>query len=147
MGEAYLNEGTSLYEKRLRHYISFDTLILELPRALKNEAPAEIKLNEAKWILRHLNPDDHVILLDEKGAGYSSGEFANYLQKLMNKGIRHCVFVSGGPFGFDQSVYERAHDVLSLSRMTFTHQMVRLIFTEQVYRAMTILRNEKYHHG
>ncbi len=144
--ETYLNEGTGIYEKRLRHYISFEPLVIDLPRPMKNSSPAELKSNEAKLIMRHLSPDDHVILLDEKGTEYTSGEFATYLQKLMNKGIKNCVFVAGGPFGFDPSVYERSDDSLSLSRMTFTHQMVRLVFTEQVYRAMTILRNEQYHH-
>ena len=146
-GEQYLNEGVGIYEKRLKHYVAFDQLILDLPGNLKSISPVEIRSGEAKLILRQLHPDDHVILLDEKGPQYSSVEFAAHLQKLMNSGVRNCVFVAGGPFGFDQVIHDRASDTLSLSRMTFTHQMVRLIFTEQLYRAMTILRNEPYHHG
>ena len=145
-GERYLNEGIGIYEKRLKHYIAYDQLILNLPTNLKNISPAEIRSNEAKLILRQIHPDDQVILLDEKGPLYSSVEFALHLQKLMNSGVRNCVFAAGGPFGFDQAIYDRANGTLSLSRMTFTHQMVRLIFTEQLYRAMTILRNEPYHH-
>ncbi|HNS16431.1 MAG TPA: 23S rRNA (pseudouridine(1915)-N(3))-methyltransferase RlmH [Bacteroidales bacterium] len=145
-GERYLSEGTSLYEQRLRHYISFESITLDVPRTIKSSASADVRSNEARLILRHLQPDDHVILLDEAGTQLSSVELASHLQRLMNSGIRNCVFVSGGPFGFDQAVVDRANDSLSLSRLTFTHQMVRLIFTEQLYRAMTILRNEKYHH-
>ncbi len=145
-GELYLGEGISIYEKRLKHYIHFEHTVIDLPKNLKSASPEETRSNEAILIMRHLQPDDHVILLDEKGSHYSSEEFAAFLQKLMNAGIRNLVFVSGGPFGFNPVVMERANFTLSLSRMTFTHQMVRLIFTEQLYRAMTILRNEKYHH-
>ena len=146
-GEQYLSEGISIYEKRLKHYIHFEHIIIDLPKTLKSTSPEEARSNEASLIMRHLQSDDHVILLDEKGSHYSSVEFAALLQKHMNAGVRTLVFVSGGPFGFDPVVRERANFTLSLSRMTFTHQMVRLIFTEQLYRAMTILRNEKYHHG
>ncbi|HOW26393.1 MAG TPA: 23S rRNA (pseudouridine(1915)-N(3))-methyltransferase RlmH [Bacteroidales bacterium] len=144
--ESYLEEGIRIYEKRLKHYITFDQLVIDQPKTMKGTSPEEIRLNEAKLIMRNLRPDDHVILLDDKGPEYSSGEFAALLQRLMNAGVRNCVFISGGPYGFDPEVYRRANDTLSLSMMTFTHQMVRLIFTEQLYRAMTILRNEPYHH-
>jgi 23S rRNA (pseudouridine1915-N3)-methyltransferase len=145
-GEQYLSEGISIYEKRLNHYISYEHTVIDLPKNLKSFSPDETRSNEASLIMRHLQPGDHVILLDEKGSPYSSVEFADFLQKLMNAGIRTLVFVSGGPYGYDPVVRERANHTLSLSRMTFTHQMVRLIFTEQLYRAMTILRGEKYHH-
>lgn len=144
--EKYLSEGISIYEKRLKHYIPFEHLVIDLPKNLKSTTPAETRSNEASLIIRNLQPEDHVILLDEKGSQYSSVEFATFLQKLMNAGVRTLVFISGGPYGFDPVVSERANYTLSLSRMTFTHQMVRLIFTEQLYRAMTIQRNESYHH-
>lgn len=146
-GEEYLSEGISIYEKRLKHYIAFEHTVIELPKNLKSAFQEETRSNEASQIMRNLQPDDHVVLLDEKGSNYSSVEFAAFLQKHMNAGVRTLVFVSGGPFGFDPVVRDRANFTLSLSRMTFTHQMIRLIFTEQLYRAMTILRNEKYHHG
>lgn len=145
-GEDYLKEGIAVFEKRLKHYIPFFYHNTVLPRPLKSSSPADQCSQEADMLLKFLRPDDHVVLLDDKGVSYTSVEFAGYLQRLMNAGIRHCVFISGGPFGFDPRLYARAEDTMSLSRMTFTHQMVRLIFTEQLYRAMTILRNEKYHH-
>lgn len=145
-GEDYLNEGIAVYEKRLKHYIPFFYRNLVPPRSVKSSNPADQCSLEADMILKILRPDDRVVLLDDKGVSYSSAEFAGYLQRMMVSGVKHCVFISGGPFGFDPRLYNRAEDTLSLSRMTFTHQMVRLIFTEQLYRAMTILRNEKYHH-
>ena len=106
----------------------------------------ELKKKEGQLILGKLESSDHVILLDDKGKSHSSVEFANFLQQKMNSSLKSLVFVVGGPFGFSDEVYQRANSKLSLSKMTFSHQMVRLIFKEQLYRGLSILRGEKYHH-
>ena len=104
------------------------------------------KLTEAEQILKQIKPGDHVVLLDEKGKQYSSEGFATFIQGRLNRGIKNLLFVIGGPFGFHEKIYEKANSVVSLFKMTFSHQMIRLLFFEQLYRAFTILRNEKYHH-
>jgi 23S rRNA (pseudouridine1915-N3)-methyltransferase len=144
--EAYLQEGILQYEKRIRHYIPFTGLMLSFPKASKNLAVPELKELEGALLLRQIKPEDTVVLLDERGTALSSVEFAAFLQKMMNAGTRNCIFVCGGPYGFDDKVYARSDERISLSKMTFTHQIVRLVFLEQLYRAMTILRNEPYHH-
>ena len=136
----------SEYQKRLKFYISFD--IEEIPslKNTKNLTEDNQKQKEGELILKYLQPEDEVILLDDKGAEYTSKQFASYIEKKSASGLKRLVFVVGGPYGFSQEVYQRANDKVSLSRMTFSHQMVRLVFTEQLYRAMTILRGEPYHH-
>ncbi len=134
------------YEKRLGHYIRFGQETILPPKNTRNRSVPEQKQKEGEAILGGLTETDTVILLDENGKGYGSVEFAGELQKYMNAGTRQLVFVIGGPYGFSDSVYERAQARISLSPMTFSHQMVRLIFVEQLYRAFTILRNESYHH-
>lgn len=134
------------YASRLRHYVPFRTVYL--PDAKKSKCPDEArqKSNEGEMILAATQPSDHICLLDERGKEFTSVEFSESIRKRMNSGLKRLVFVIGGPYGFSKSVYDRADSMLSLSRMTFNHEMVRLFFTEQVYRAMTILRGEPYHH-
>lgn len=134
------------YAKRLQHYVKFEIEIIPDLKKAKNLSEEQQKTKEGELILKKLNPSDILILFDEKGKHLSSVEFSSYLQKKMNSGIKQLVFLIGGPYGFSQGIYEAASGQLSLSRMTFSHQMVRLFITEQVYRAFTILRNEPYHH-
>ena len=141
----YLHDGISDYQKRLSHYISFNELTLPDLKSKKNIPVEEIKLREGEQLLKKCKPADFVILLDENGKNYSSVELANYLQNKITAG-KDIVMVIGGAFGFSGEVYRRANDMISLSRMTFSHQMVRLILAEQLYRAMTIIRGEPYHH-
>ena len=144
--EAYLKEGIDKYLKRLKHYTKIEiTEIAELKntKALTQE---QQKTKEAELILKKITPLDHVILLDEKGMELSSTQFAAWIDKKAIGSVANLVFIVGGPYGFDQSVYQRANDKLSLSRMTFSHQMVRLFFAEQLYRAFTIIKGEPYHH-
>jgi 23S rRNA (pseudouridine1915-N3)-methyltransferase len=112
----------------------------------KQTSEDEIKKKEGELFLSKLGPSDTVILLDERGKQYSSVDFADFLQSYMNRGLKTLVFVVGGPYGFSEEMYKRANGQLSLSKMTLTHQMIRLFFIEQVYRGMTILKNEPYHH-
>lgn len=133
------------YEKRLTHYIRFERL--ELPDVKrKNISPAQQKSAEAELILKKLRPNETLILLDEKGKELRSTEWANQLEKWMVQGSNHLVYLVGGPYGFDQQIYDKAQGKMSLSKMTFSHQMVRLFFVEQLYRAFTIIRKEPYHH-
>lgn len=134
------------YLKRLSFYIKFDIEVIPDIRNVKNLSEAQQKEKEGELILSKLTPTDQLILLDEKGKTFSSEGFADELQKKMNSGIKTLVFVIGGPYGFSDAVYSKAQGKISLSAMTFSHQMVRLFFIEQVYRAFTILRNEPYHH-
>jgi 23S rRNA (pseudouridine1915-N3)-methyltransferase len=112
----------------------------------KNLTEAQQKAKEAEHILKHINNADLVLLMDEKGKKYTSVQFSDYLNKQMIGSVQHLVFVIGGPYGFDQTVYDRANGKISLSDMTFSHQMVRLFFAEQLYRAFSILKGEPYHH-
>ncbi|MFD0750040.1 23S rRNA (pseudouridine(1915)-N(3))-methyltransferase RlmH [Mucilaginibacter calamicampi] len=141
----YLKEGIDKYVKRLKHYTKLE--VVELPELKNTKALTQDqqKTKEAELLLKKINVTDFVILLDEHGAELSSKQFANYLEKR-GHAAADIVFIVGGPYGFDQSVYNRANDKLSLSRMTFSHQMIRLLFTEQLYRAFTILKGEPYHH-
>jgi len=134
------------YKKRLGHYISFQQEVIPSPKKAKNRSVEKQKQLEGEVILACTDPSDILLLLDENGSEYSSIGFAKRLQKYMNAGVRQLVFVIGGPYGFSEEVYKRAQGKISLSRMTFSHQMVRLFFVEQLYRAFTILRNEPYHH-
>jgi Uncharacterized conserved protein len=142
----YINEGINHYMDRLRHYLPVELLVIPDVKATKAMTEAKQKDAEGKAILAALQPGDNVILLDERGRQKTSREFSEMIVEKMNRGLRRLVFVIGGPYGFSADVYARADSQLSLSRMTFTHEMVRLFFTEQVYRAMTIIRGEPYHH-
>lgn len=143
----YLAEGIKLYCDRLCHYVKFNIVEIEPPKNLKKFNSELLRDAEGKLILKSMQGVDQVVLLDEKGKIYSSEQFAEYLQKFMNLGTRHLMFVVGGAFGFSQEVYDAANSKMSLSPMTFSHQMVRLFFTEQLYRAFTILKNEPYHNA
>ena len=135
-----------LYLKRINRYVKFSVITLPDLRAAKNLSQAEQKKREGESILKNIGPGDYIVLLDDKGSQHSSTEFASWLQKRMASGTKRLVFVIGGPYGFSQEVYARADERLSLSRMTFSHQIVRAIFAEQLYRAFSILNNEPYHH-
>lgn len=136
----------SEYEKRLTHYIKFEQQIIKAPKNAAKLSTEQLKVEEGKLILAELEKSDQVVLLDEVGKEYSSTRFADFLQSKMNSGLKDLVFVIGGAFGFSEAVYDRANSKMALSQMTFTHQMVRLVFVEQLYRAFTIIRNEGYHH-
>ncbi len=134
------------YEKRLKHYINFKFIILPDIKNSKNLSEAIQKEKEGELILNQIQTSDTVIVLDEQGKQFSSVEFSIFLQKKMNSGLKNLVFVIGGPYGFSDSVYQRSNQRISLSKMTFSHQMVRLFLVEQLYRGLTILKNEPYHH-
>ena len=134
------------YTKRLSFYIKFDLEIIADIKNVKNLSESQQKEKEGELILAKITPTDHLILLDEYGKTFSSVTFSDELQKKMNSGIKTLVFVIGGPYGFSDEVYKKAFGKISLSQMTFSHQMVRLFFIEQLYRGFTILRNEPYHH-
>nr|WP_298999153.1 23S rRNA (pseudouridine(1915)-N(3))-methyltransferase RlmH [uncultured Allomuricauda sp.] len=134
------------YKKRLGRYIKFELLVIPDLKNNKNLSESQQKTIEGKLILAQIETSDLVVLLDEKGKQFTSVSFSHYLQKKMNSGLKRLVFVIGGPYGFGDIVYERCNEKISLSSMTFSHQMVRLFAVEQLYRAFTILRNEPYHH-
>ena len=134
------------YLKRVNFYIPFEMIIVPDPKNRKNISEGEQKIAESSLLLKTLQPADHVVLLDDKGKQYTSTEFALYIEKKKHSVPKRLVFVVGGPYGLSQEMYAAANEKISLSRMTFTHQMVRLIFIEQLYRAMTIINNEPYHH-
>ena len=134
------------YESRLKHYVKFELEIIPDIKNAKNLSEVQQKEKEGEIILKKINATAILILLDENGKQYSSVDFSHYLQKKMNSGIKQLIFVIGGPYGFSDSVYQKAQGKMSLSKMTFSHQMVRLFVVEQIYRAFTILKNEPYHH-
>jgi 23S rRNA (pseudouridine1915-N3)-methyltransferase len=134
------------YQKRLSFYIKFELEIIPDIKNVKNLSENQQKEKEGELILSKITPTDQLILLDENGKTFSSIDFSVELQKKMNSGIKTLVFVIGGPYGFSSEVYAKSQGKISLSSMTFSHQMVRLFFIEQVYRAFTILKNEPYHH-
>jgi len=134
------------YARRVNFYCRFAVTVLPDVRHTRNLTARQQKTLEGAALLRQLSDGDYVVLLDERGAEYRSMEFAAWLQKRLNSGIRRLVLLIGGPYGFSEAVYERADARISLSRMTFSHQIVRAIFAEQIYRAFTILHNEPYHH-
>lgn len=142
----YLIEGLDEYTRRLKHYITYNINILPDIKNTKNLTEEQQKETEGKLILNALKPGDFLVLLDERGKEFSSMQFSDYLQRKMNSGLRRLVFVVGGPYGFSKDVYNKSDEKLSLSKMTFSHEMIRLFFTEQIYRAMTIIRGEPYHH-
>ena len=134
------------YTKRLSFYIKFDLEVIPDIKNVKNLSEAQQKEKEGELILSKISATDQLILLDENGSAFSSVAFSDYLQKKMNAGIKTLVFVIGGPYGFSEEVYKKAQGKVSLSEMTFSHQMVRLFVIEQLYRGFTILKNEPYHH-
>ncbi len=142
----WVKQGIDIYSSRLKHYIPFS--INEIPE-LKNVSSLskeQIKTREGELILKNLKPTDDVILMDEHGKEYTSMDFASLLQKKISYEGKDIVFIIGGAYGFSEDIYRRANSKISLSKMTFSHQMVRAIFTEQLYRAFTIMKGEPYHH-
>ena len=142
----HLNSLIEEYTKRLSFYVKFDLEIIPDIKNAKNLSEAQQKEKEGALILSKIAPTDLLILLDDKGKSFSSMKFAEELQKRMNAGVKTLVYVIGGPYGFSEEVYKAAQGKISLSQMTFSHQMIRLFFIEQLYRGFTILRNEPYHH-
>ena len=134
------------YQKRLQHYIKFVLEIIPDLKNAKNLSETQQKEKEGALILNKLQNTDQLVLLDDKGSSFSSIEFSKYLQKKMNSGIKQLVLIIGGPYGFSDAVYQKATGKISLSKMTFSHQMIRLFVVEQLYRGFTILKNEPYHH-
>lgn len=142
----YFVDAVDEYRKRLEHYIPFELQVIPDIKNTKNLTDIQQKEKEGELILKSLQAGDYLVLLDDKGKEYTSVQFASYIEKKTHTVAKRLVFVVGGPYGFSPAVYEKASEKLTLSRMTFSHQMVRLIFVEQLYRAMTILNNEPYHH-
>lgn len=145
--ESFIEEGFDIFKKRIKHYLSFEGQTIGGLKKTKNLSPSEIKTLEGELILKNLKDHDTVVLLDENGKDYDSAGFANFVQKQMNSGTKQLIFIVGGAYGFSSDVYQRANYKVSLSPMTFSHQVIRLIFMEQFYRAMTILKNEPYHNS
>ena len=135
------------YSKRLSFYVSFNFEIIPDIKNAKNVSKKQQKIAEGNELLKRIEKSDTIIILDEKGKTFSSVEFSVFLQKKMNSGLKNLIFIIGGPYGFSEEIYQRANAKISLSTMTFSHQMVRLFFIEQLYRGFTILRNEPYHHS
>lgn len=144
--DKYIQEGLDKYLKRLKHYISFNFVVIPDVKNAKNLSEAQQKEKEAELFFKYIAANDQVILLDERGKEYRSVEFADFLEKKMVSSVQHLVFLIGGPYGFADAVKARANGFLSLSKMTFSHQMIRLFFVEQIYRAFTIMKGEPYHH-
>ena len=135
-----------MYLKRINFYNRFNITYIPDIRNAKNLSEAQQKSSEGEAMLRLLDDSDRVVLLDEKGQEFRSIEYAEWLQKRMNSGVKRLVFIIGGPYGFSDAVYKRANEKISLSKMTFSHQIIRAIFTEQLYRAFSIINNSPYHH-
>ena len=142
----YIKKGIDVYLSRLKFYLKTDLDIIPDLKNSKNLSEDQQKKKEGELILNKIDPTDFVVLLDENGKQFSSVKFSEFIQKLMLNSIKRMVFVVGGPYGFSDEIYQRANTKISLSLMTYSHQMVRMIFLEQLYRAMTIINNEPYHH-
>ncbi|EHP46464.1 ribosomal RNA large subunit methyltransferase H [Odoribacter laneus] len=143
---AYIRAGIEEYEKRMGKYVNYEMKVLSDVKNSKHMSEEVQKEKEGELLLEQLQTGDFVVLLDEKGKQLNSVEFSTYVAQKMQLGIKRMVFIIGGPYGFTGKVYERGNDKISLSKMTFSHQMVRMIFIEQLYRAMTIWKGEPYHH-
>ena len=144
--DRWLQEGIDVYAKRLKHYVSLSIVIVSTPKNMPKQDVAKQKEMEGDALLACISPTDEVFLLDERGLVYSSEGLAGFLQKRMSASVKHLVLVVGGPFGFSEKLYRRANGLISFSQLTFSHQMIRLLVCEQIYRAFTILRGESYHH-
>jgi 23S rRNA (pseudouridine1915-N3)-methyltransferase len=142
----FVKEGEVVYENRLEHYLPFEKIIIPDIKNPKNFSKDELKKKEGELILLKVNSQDFLVLMDENGSYFSSVKFSEWLNQKLNESTRSLVFVIGGAFGFSKEIYERSNYLISLSKMTFSHQLVRIIFLEQLYRAQTILKGEPYHH-
>jgi 23S rRNA (pseudouridine1915-N3)-methyltransferase len=140
----FVDDGVDVFVKRLKHYTKFESVVIEVPSKLKTNDEKLTKKYESELLLKKIQPSDYIILLDEKGESLSSRKFASYLEKLFLH-QQHIVFIIGGAYGFSEELYSRANHKISLSAMTFSHQLIRLIFAEQLYRAFTIIKGEPYH--
>jgi 23S rRNA (pseudouridine1915-N3)-methyltransferase len=145
--DSYISEGVEVFVKRLKNYIAFETKTISVPKNVRQRSTGEQKSEEAKLITEFLQAEDLLVLLDENGKELTSKDFAAFIAQKQNSSVKRLIFLIGGPFGFDEKIYTRANAKISLSKMTFSHQMVRLFFVEQLYRAFTILKGEKYHHS
>ncbi len=144
--DKYLVEGCDIYRRRIPHYTPFRHEVIPPLKSTKSLNEAQQKEKEGEILLSKISDGDYVVLLDELGTQFTSVEFSKFVQQRMLSGVKQVVFITGGPYGFSPAVYQRANTKLALSKMTFSHQMVQLIFLEQLYRALTILKNEPYHH-
>ena len=142
---SYLEKGISEYEKRIKRYIEFEIKIIKDIKASKSMPIKTVKIKEGEQILKHIKNTDVLILLDEKGKLFTSREFAQYINHKNSTGVKHLIFLIGGAYGFSEQIYKRANGKVSLSKMTFSHQPIRLLFAEQLYRAFTIINGEPYH--
>lgn len=142
----FIIEGFQQYEKRMKRYIAFETVIIPALKNIKHLSIEQQQAKEAEVFFSYFKSNETYILLDEHGKEFSSKEFASNIQQYMIKGTKTLTFVVGGPYGFSKELLKKGHRLISLSKMTFSHEMIRLIFIEQLYRAMTILKNEPYHH-
>lgn len=143
---SYISDAINEYDRRLKHYITFDMEIIPELKNARNLSFDQQKEKEADLIFKSLLPGDYIVLLDERGKEFSSLKFAEYIEHKMHTVSKRLVFIIGGPYGFSSRIYNVSQEKVSLSKMTFSHQMIRMIFIEQLYRAMTILNNEPYHH-
>lgn len=142
----YFIDSIKEYQSRLEHYIPFEIIVIPDLKNTKNLNIDQQKEKEGELILKAIQPGDQIVLLDEHGKEYTSLQFSSYIEKKTHTVSKRLIFVVGGPYGFSEAVYNKATEKITLSKMTFSHQMIRLIFIEQLYRAMTILNNEPYHH-
>jgi 23S rRNA (pseudouridine1915-N3)-methyltransferase len=142
----YLKQGTQEYENRIKHYLPFETIVIPSLKKTSGLTTTEVKTREAELLMKNILPSDFVVLLDENGKEMDSVGFSLFLSKQFSSGMKILVFIVGGPYGVDELIKKRANHCLALSQMTFSHQMVRLFFLEQLYRGLTILNNEPYHH-
>lgn len=142
----FVRQGIDEYVKRLQHYVSFNIQYIGDIKGTRNMSEEQQKVAEGRQLLASLEPSDYILLLDEHGTERTSMDYSQWLQRRMASGCKRLVFVVGGPYGFSKEVYDRSNEMISLSKMTFPHELVRLIFVEQLYRAFTILRHEPYHH-
>lgn len=143
--QPFIHSGIDLYKSRLKHYCKFGIKEIKDIKQSHKMQDAIVKIKESESVLSQLNSDDFLILLDEKGKIFTSRAFSTQLEKIQNQGLKRIVFLIGGAFGFDEKLYLRANLKISLSKMTFSHQLIRIIFLEQLYRAFTIQKGEKYH--
>ena len=143
--QGFVNEGFDMYKKRIINYLPFEDIVIASLKNTKNLSPDIFREREGELILKKIEKQDFTILLDEKGNTFNSIDFSRLVQKHMNTGIKNLNFVVGGAYGFSQKIYAQANAKISLSKMTFSHQIIRIIFMEQLYRAMTILHNQPYH--
>ncbi|OFX68674.1 MAG: 23S rRNA (pseudouridine(1915)-N(3))-methyltransferase RlmH [Bacteroidetes bacterium GWE2_29_8] len=144
--DKYLIEGIEKYEKRIMKYTKYQKIIIPDLKTTKSLSIQQIKEKESELIIKQIKEQDYNIILDEKGTEYNSIDFAYYLENVYTKSLKRINFIIGGPYGFDNRIYKLAQQKISLSKMTFSHQLIRLIFLEQLYRAFTIIKGEPYHH-